>query len=83
MIPHPTKPGKWIFDPKSTYPMRYGRGPVPIHFCTDLVPYTGIVAENHYVDDDDFTWTFWDRVLAILAMRAVSRLSVSLMIANH
>ena len=68
MIPHPTKPGKWIFDPNSTYPMRYQKGPVPIHFCTKQVPYTGVVAENHYVDnDDEFTWTFIDIVLAILA----------------
>jgi hypothetical protein len=54
--------------------MRYGRSPVPVHFCTDLLPYTGIVADNHYVDDDEFTWTFWEIVLAILALRAVSRL---------
>jgi hypothetical protein len=83
MIPHPTKPGKWIFDPKSTYPIRYQKGPVPIHFCTELVPSTGVVADNHYVDnEDEFTWTFIDIVLAILALRAVSLLSLSLIIAG-
>jgi hypothetical protein len=83
MISHPTKPGKWIFDPKSTYPMRYQKGPVPIHFCTELAPYTGVVAENRYVDDDDeYTWSSTDILLAILALQAVSLLSLSLITAD-
>jgi hypothetical protein len=72
LIPHPTKPGKWIFDVKSTYPMRYGHGPIPIHICTELVPYTKIIADNHFDDSHDYTWNWTQLILGILALRAVS-----------
>jgi len=52
--------------------MRYGDGPVPIHICTPPVPYTGNLAPNHYDDDDEFTWSLAQLILAILALRAVS-----------
>jgi len=50
------KDGEWIFDVHSTYPMRYKDGPVPIHIHTELVPYTKMIAPNHFVKDKDFAW---------------------------